>query len=96
MRYRYEGKLPPAEQAAAWARLLADAPDRILSIAEREQQHDHAVELAEVELQNQLLTNERLELETRRFEIESNLKARMLERFALPSSSRCSSPSART
>ena len=78
VQYRYAGQLPPAEQAQQWANLLPDAPDRILAIAEREQQHDHALELSEIQLQKQLLENERFELETRKHEIESNLKARTL------------------
>ena len=78
VQYRYAGQLPPAEQAQQWAKLLPDAPDRILAIAELEQQHDHALELTEIALQKQLLENERFELETRKYEIESNLKARTL------------------
>ena len=78
VQYRYAGQLPPAEQAQQWAKLLPDAPDRILAIAESEQQHNHALELAELELQTQHISNERFELETRRYEIESNLKARTL------------------
>ena len=78
VQYRYAGQLPPAEQAQQWAKLLPDAPDRILAIAEREQQHDHTLELSEIQLQKQLLENERFELETRKHEIESNLKARTL------------------
>ena len=78
VQYRYAGQLPPAEQAQQWAKLLPDAPDRILAIAEREQQHDHSLELAEIEVQKQHLGNDHFELEIRRYEIESNLKARTL------------------
>jgi len=40
----YSGPLPPAEQAAAWDAVVPGAADRILKMAEKQQEHRHELE----------------------------------------------------
>lgn len=40
----YSGPLPPASELAGYKRVLADAPERILMMAENEQSHRHDID----------------------------------------------------
>lgn len=38
---QYSGPLPPASELAAYKKVMADAPERIVAMAEKEQSHRH-------------------------------------------------------
>lgn len=38
---QYSGPLPPASELAAYKKVMADAPERIIAMAEKEQNHRH-------------------------------------------------------
>lgn len=44
MERRFSGPLPPPEFLAAYKEILPDSPERILSMAEKEQRHRHEIE----------------------------------------------------
>ena len=51
MEHHYSGPLPPSQEFKAYGEVMKDAPERILEMAEKEQEHRHQRENFDMKMQ---------------------------------------------